>query len=344
MVTLDVSGVLRHVRHLSPSAVDTWVTCPLRWKFRYVDKIKTPPSGAMHLGTSFHTAVEANHGQKIASREDLPLDVLQDHYGDAFEHPEDDVDWTGERKSAAKDDGAAMVRTYHREVAPSLQPAAVEQAVLIPLQTANGDILPPLLTQLDLIDESRRITDFKTTSKQPDPDAANASGQLTAYEVAHRSAFGAPSAGQELIHLRRPLKSKPFSEVFRQPTSRSDEQVGNYLRHVHAVGLQISVAVQTGLFPMADPNSWACSAKFCGYFAICPGGAVRRTSVATDPLATWKEALVVGGSVPTGVPVDVTIGRLKQVRSSLDEGPSKTGPGGTNEGKETAEGSLGGVP
>lgn len=297
MVSLDPSRVLKYVRHLSPSSIDTWVTCPQRWYFRYVRKIKTPPSGAMHLGTSFHAAVEANHAQKITTREDLPLGVLEDRYSVAFEHPEDDVDWTGEKKSDAKDHGAAMVRSYHKQVAPTLQPTLVEQAVLVPLQTAAGESLPPLKMVLDLVDDAKVIKDFKTTSKQPDPDAANASGQLTAYDVAHRSAFGTPSAGQELIHLRRPLKTKPFAEVFRQPTSRSDEQVRNYLKHVQAVGIQIAVAVQTGLFPMADPNSWACSEKFCGYFRVCPGGKVRRTSHATDPLASWKEAHGAIGSV-----------------------------------------------
>ena len=299
-ISLNTSAVLKHVRHLSPSAVDTWITCPRRWMYRYVSKIRTPPSGAMHLGSSFHSAVETNHRQKISSREDLPLDVLEDRYGDVFDKPTQDVDWSGEKRSAAKDDGVAMIRAYRKEVAPALQPSVVEQTVLIPLNTSFGETLPPLMTVLDLVDETRRITDFKTTSKQPDPDDANASGQLTAYDVAHRSAFGVPSSGQELIHLRRPLKTKPFSEVFKQPTTRSDEQVGNYLRHVQAVALQISVGVQTGLFPMADPKSWACSAKFCGFFSICPGGSVRRTSVATDPLATWKEAHAAIGSVPTG--------------------------------------------
>lgn len=302
MTTLDTSVLGRYVKYLSPSSIDTWITCPTRWMYRYVRKIKTPPSGAMFLGTSVHAAIEANHVQKVASQTDLASDELEDRFAHAFDHPKEDVDWTGEKRSDAKDDGGAMVRAYARETAPSIQPAVVEQSVLIPLRSASGP-LPPLMTRLDLVDTSHIITDFKTKSKAPDPDDANASGQLTAYEVAHRSAFREPSAGQRLIHYTRPLKKNPrLARVFEQPTTRSDEQIGTYLRHARAVAVQIAVSVQTGDFPLADPKSWACSASWCGYFQVCPGGQARRTSVVSgDPLATWRKEAdrVAGGSAPT---------------------------------------------
>ena len=44
--------------YISPSRLNLWLKCPLAWKLRYIDGIKTPPTPALFLGTRVHDALE----------------------------------------------------------------------------------------------------------------------------------------------------------------------------------------------------------------------------------------------------------------------------------------------
>ena len=43
---------------VSPSKLNTWASCPNKFKLKYLDKIETSGGGAMHLGSSIHKALE----------------------------------------------------------------------------------------------------------------------------------------------------------------------------------------------------------------------------------------------------------------------------------------------
>ena len=45
-------------RFFSPSAAGTYRQCPLRWKFRYIDKLPDPPGEAALVGTFAHRVLE----------------------------------------------------------------------------------------------------------------------------------------------------------------------------------------------------------------------------------------------------------------------------------------------
>ncbi|MDP8909511.1 MAG: PD-(D/E)XK nuclease family protein [Chloroflexota bacterium] len=59
---------------LSFSRVDTYATCPLKFRFTYVDKLPSPPSPDLSWGSSLHSALEAWWSQKLP--EPPPVDVL----------------------------------------------------------------------------------------------------------------------------------------------------------------------------------------------------------------------------------------------------------------------------
>ena len=43
--------------YISPSRLNLWLKCPLAWKLRHIDGIKTPPTPALFLGTRVHDAL-----------------------------------------------------------------------------------------------------------------------------------------------------------------------------------------------------------------------------------------------------------------------------------------------
>lgn len=46
------------LRPLSPSSIELFSQCPLKWKFRYVDRISEPPGAPAVLGTFVHSVLE----------------------------------------------------------------------------------------------------------------------------------------------------------------------------------------------------------------------------------------------------------------------------------------------
>ena len=59
-------------RHLSVSQMKTYLICPLKYFYRYVQRLPAPKSPELSLGIAVHSALEVNFTQKIQSREDLP--------------------------------------------------------------------------------------------------------------------------------------------------------------------------------------------------------------------------------------------------------------------------------
>ena len=55
---------------LSKSQVNTFLGCPLKWKFQYIDKLRSPPSPAMQRGINIHTKLEhAYKNMKLVKKE-----------------------------------------------------------------------------------------------------------------------------------------------------------------------------------------------------------------------------------------------------------------------------------
>ena len=44
--------------YVSPSRLGLWAKCPLAWKFRYLDGIRTPTSPSLFLGKCVHAGLE----------------------------------------------------------------------------------------------------------------------------------------------------------------------------------------------------------------------------------------------------------------------------------------------
>ena len=44
--------------YISPSRLNCWLTCPLKFKIRYIDRIRTPTTPALFLGKHVHAGLE----------------------------------------------------------------------------------------------------------------------------------------------------------------------------------------------------------------------------------------------------------------------------------------------
>lgn len=119
------------------------------------------------------------------------------------------------------------------------------------------------------------IRDTKTSAKSPIPSymdgndkagTADDSEQLTAYAVASHVVDGKLPDRMVLDYLVRTNAAKPTVKYVPTLTTRSMDDVQVFLNRF----ANLIHAMKTGVFVPANQSWWGCSARWCGYFGICP--------------------------------------------------------------------------
>lgn len=168
-------------RHLSVSAVQTYVACPATWKVRYVDRLVMPSNPPMTFGKAFHAALEAEHRGENSER----AMVAAWNIGDA------DLAASGQALHPDKVHALRLLEEYkQRGLGGKL--GRPEQKFVLRLLAPGVPV--PVLGYIDLpVPERRRFREFKTTSTTTWNDAKiQTQAQLHVYGRAY----------QELYHHR----------------------------------------------------------------------------------------------------------------------------------------------
>lgn len=240
----------------SASSLSTFLRCEKQWEYAYVYAIKRPPNVRMVIGVAAHEAVETNYQQKVKTRLDLPVEQVVDAFADAFERMTEEVEEDPvESMGQAKDSGVLVVEKYQELVAPTIQPLFVEQEIQFEIDTV------PYAGFIDLVDDTGRVRDLKTTKRKPSGrhDYALA---MTGYAVGYRQLTGKVETGVTLDYIVRTQKPYYYPAASEGPIS--DEGIATFAKVLSGV----SERVQRGIFLPTGLNNSACS--WCGYQAICP--------------------------------------------------------------------------
>lgn len=185
---LAPSGLEPEGLRLSFSRVDTYRTCPLKFRFGYVDKLPSQPSPQLSWGSSIHAALERWWDQKLPSPppvEDL-LRGLYDGWDDAgFEGMDRDekLRWYGHAQQ--------VLRRHHARHASSYVPAMATEAWF---ELDLGDDIE-VVGSIDHVTPTPSggfgIVDWKTNRKAKTRSQVAGSLQLAIYALAARQLWGA---------------------------------------------------------------------------------------------------------------------------------------------------------
>lgn len=254
--------------HLSPSQINMASRCMEQYRRRYIEGEKIPPGVAMIKGTAVHGANKVNMTQKMESRVDLPLAEIREAAAAEFDKSiAGGFLLTAEEQGRgpktvigeAKDEAVAMADFYGQCQAPDYQPVMVEKMIRITLPMCSHD----LLGIVDLADDKDRVTDFKTAGRKKNKTEAEVSVQLTTYAAAFKAATGRDATELRLDTIVK-TKKRISRDVLIGTRTPADYQVlANRMNAILA-------SIKAGIFLPADPSSWACSTKFCGYAMTCP--------------------------------------------------------------------------
>ena len=199
------------ILHLSSTKIDTYNSCPLKYRLKYIDKVperKTRATG--EFGSIMHSILEEFHGLEAEDQtEQVLFDLLEKHWREeAFEYRQ--------RGEEFRKQGKELLSDYFRFVQENPPTVLGREASFA--YTMN-DINVKISGKIDRIDDngdSLGIVDYKTSRKK---EKADKNIQMALYTEALlnnavQGISGEP--GEASLHFLRfgedPLSSHEFSE------------------------------------------------------------------------------------------------------------------------------------
>ena len=259
----DIAKKLTGRDYISWSAISTFRTCPLKYKFRYVDGLpEESVSSALVFGTGIHSAVE-QHFQAILSGEEQPdIEQLMFAYRSAWlPHDPDTIQFGSTETRASLDALAArMLAAFLASPAASVQGRVLGVEEEIRGMLVQG--VPDLYGRVDLLTEdsdSLVVTDVKTSRGKWSQEQVEDSGeQLLLYShLASEISPGKTIATRFLVltKTKEPVVEEHTREVEPAAVKRTLAGVERVWR-----------AIESGVFYPA-PSTVGCAG--CGYRTAC---------------------------------------------------------------------------
>lgn len=224
--------------YISPSRLNTWLKCPVAFKLRYIDGIRSPTTPSLFLGKAVHTGLECFYRHKQVGVNLEPSDVNQrlDACWEAL-LAEDSMTFASTSDEAKlKQQAAVLVSTYLAQLSDEPAPLAVETTLEEPLVDpfTGEDLGIPLLGIVDLIvpgDDGAVVVDFKTAAKSGPPTEKVHEVQLSAYSYLYRATTQQLESG---LQIRSLIKTKTPKIEYREYPTRTESQLRRFFQIVRA--------------------------------------------------------------------------------------------------------------
>jgi CRISPR/Cas system-associated exonuclease Cas4 (RecB family) len=248
---------------LSASAISLYLTCSLKYRFQYIDRLpRLTLSENQAFGTSMHAALNWLHKERRAGRTPPLAEVLR-----VFE-----ADWYAQTKAEGakvqfEDDGDAAALGYKgRElltqyyVLPAGRVLDSEVRFTLPLvHPITGEVLDiPLRGAMDLIEIDDVIVEFKAPKRAPPIHELPDDIQVTTYAYAYEKLFG--RLPKEIRKVALVRTKTPRIEP--QTTGRDHK---DFERLFH-LGREVVKGVRSGVF-LPSRGCWLCND--CEYRQDC---------------------------------------------------------------------------
>jgi putative RecB family exonuclease len=248
-------------RRYSVSQIQTYLGCPLKYRFQYVDQLpKAFRPAALAFGGSIHSAVEWFNRARMAGVTPALEEVLKVFEADWFAQNLDPLDFhAGESKEGLEAKARAMLAVYLESV-NGCRPVAVEEPFSLEIaDPETGECLDvPFRGIVDLVEEDGTLVDLKTAARSTPQEDVERHLQLSTYALAVFLRTGQVPKLRLDVLLKT---SKPRLE--RLATSRTVQELSWTARLIQ----RAVEAIEAGHF---FPNpSWRCSD--CEYLAHCQG-------------------------------------------------------------------------
>ncbi|OHA85744.1 MAG: hypothetical protein A2408_01595 [Candidatus Yonathbacteria bacterium RIFOXYC1_FULL_52_10] len=252
----------------SYSALETYRTCPQKYKFQEIDKIRVPKRIEAVFGTLVHSALKF-----MFERNPLypTLDEVVGFYADRFKEASDKIVWSDpERREAEEklyfEEGVKIIKNFFKKNQPwTFNVLELEGRFSLELLDELSGTVHTLSGIIDRIDkdiesEVYEIIDYKTGKKMPAQKDLETNLQLGLYHLALITRWPHLKPDQIKVSLYFLKHNDKVSAVPSEKTAKAlKDRVLQTVR-------EIEKAKETGIFPpLPGPLC-----NYCGYRAMCP--------------------------------------------------------------------------
>jgi hypothetical protein len=254
-------------RYISASQLQMFENCGEQYYRRYILKEKIPPGIALLKGSGVHGAAKANFRQKVESHQDLPnkdiVEIAVTEFERTFSNqgvlltPEEETVGLKNVLGETKDSVSRLADLYAVEIAPAYQPVFVEESYRVVIDNSPYD----LLAVMDWADDQDRVVDLKTGSKSKTQRDVDTSEQLTFYALVYM-------AKVKRLPKEVRLETLVDTKVPKVQTLSSVRDNGDLMVLVARINTMIQ-GLAKGVFIPAQPASWVCDPRYCGYYQTC---------------------------------------------------------------------------
>lgn len=258
----EIAEMLTGRTYLSWSAISTYLKCPLRYQYRYLDQLPEEfVSSNLIFGSAIHAAIEISFREQLTSGRLLGIDALMAAYHERWIAAN-----LSEVQFGTNEDLAGLGRLAERMLTSFLDSAASKPTGSIigieeEFQAPLIDNCPDLFARLDLMIETEEfltVTDFKTARSRWSLSEVNASeGQLLIYHELVRVLSDKPVRLQFAVITKT---KEPVIDVRTvDPNPQRIERIRRLIQNVWT-GIQLQ-----NFYPV--PSAMNCPS--CGYRDRC---------------------------------------------------------------------------
>lgn len=230
---------------LSYSKITTYQSCPLKYKFYYLDKIPTPPKFYFTFGNTLHKVVEFFYKDSTLRTVEEILTYYHQQWSSEGFNPR--------QEQSYKAEGELILRRFHEKYSLDYQaPLYCEYPITLTLGEVrvNG-----IIDRLDnYLPTGVKIVDYKT-GKTFTPENISNNLQLIIYQLAIEQSLGLKVLQVCLYHLNT-------NTEYCVPGYSQDQL--NYGKHTI---LEVANLIGQGKF---QPSYEASKCNRCDYREICP--------------------------------------------------------------------------
>jgi len=233
---------------ISATAIDALESCPQKYLFRSVWRLRGGPRAAMSFGSVMHNTIKHFIGELRKGRK-LPFEEVARKF---------ELEWTSAgfeddyQEQEYKKDGLAQLSAFHAGVLAA-PPNVIAQERVFDLPMENNVVLTGRIDQVNRLGPGQEeVVDYKT-GKPCTEERAKKDVQLSVYALASHEVFDWNPARLTLHFLQT---NQPVS------STRDDKQ----LKKLRSQIQEAAADIRAGDFP-AKPG-FAC--RYCDYESVCP--------------------------------------------------------------------------
>ncbi|MDQ1705767.1 MAG: putative RecB family exonuclease [Frankiaceae bacterium] len=261
---LGFTGMPTRLFTCTPSRLTTWLDCPRRYKFVYVDR-PSPPKGAPwahnSVGASVHSALAAWWSLPVERRTpDAAAGLLREKWiGLGFRDDAQEAEW--------RERAAGMVASYVETLDPHAEPVGIERTVAM---RTDRLAVSGRIDRLDRRGDELVVVDYKTGRHILTTDDARGSLALALYALAAARTMRRECVKVELHHL-------PTGAVIEW--QHTDETLARHLGRAADIAAEAAAAHASGEDSAFPPNpGHMCG--WCDFSAHCPEGRAAKAAYA----------------------------------------------------------------